>query len=75
MFEAGNVQLSFARDSDGGAYSVDTDIDLARGFLHVIEWLDNNVFRAGHKTDQTSVYALLYAQGILPLYTLDPLPA
>lgn len=76
-FEFGNIQLSFSRTTEPeGApeqdcYAIDTDIDLARGLGHVGEWLDNNVFRRGQTTDQTLVYALLFAQGILPLYTLS----
>ena len=46
-----------------------------KGLAHVVEWLENNVFRPGHKTNQSLVYALLYAQGILPVYELDPAPA
>ena len=53
-------------------HSADVDIDLGRGLAHAKEWLENNVFRPGHKTNQALVYALLYAQGILPRYTLDP---
>jgi hypothetical protein len=72
-YPAGNLQLSFARDPHpaGGtlAFSVDVDIDLAKGAAHVIEWLDNNVFEV-NKTDQTRVYALLYGQGITPYYRL-----
>ena len=64
---------------DGGAaplvHSADVDIDLGRGLAHAKEWLENNVFRPGHKTNQALVYALLYAQGILPQYTLDPVSA
>ena len=56
-------------------HSADVDIDLGRGLAHAKEWLENNVFRPGHKTNQALVYALLYAQGILPQYTLDPAPA
>ena len=33
------------------------------------------MFKPGHKTNQALVYALLYAQGIIPRYTLDPIPA
>jgi hypothetical protein len=51
------------------------DIDLGRGLAHAKEWLENNVFRPGHKTNQALVYAQLYAQGILPQYTLDPVRA
>jgi hypothetical protein len=51
------------------------DIDLGRGLAHAKEWLENNVFKPGHKTNQALVYALLYAQGIIPRYTLDPMPA
>jgi hypothetical protein len=78
-FAEGNVQLSFSREAtplSGTAqtlvHSADVDIDLGRGLAHVKEWLENNVFKPGHKTNQALVYALLYAQGILPRYTLDP---
>ena len=79
-FAEGNVQLSFSRDAmplPGGdpaslVHSADVDIDLGRGLAHAKEWLENNVFKPGHKTNQSLVYALLYAQGILPRYTLDP---
>ncbi len=75
-FAEGNVQLSFSRDAvpfpAGGpsslVHSADVDIDLGRGLAHAKEWLENNVFRPGHKTSQALVYALLYAQGILPRY-------
>jgi hypothetical protein len=79
-FAEGNVQLSFSKDAaplpGGGAaaplvHSADVDIDLGRGLAHAREWLENNVFRPGHKTNQALVYALLYAQGILPYYGLD----
>jgi hypothetical protein len=56
-------------------HSADVDIDLGRGLAHAVEWLENNVFRPGHKTNQALIYALLYAQGILPKYTLDPVSA
>ena len=79
IFPAGNVQLSFAekperwpKGTTSRALSVDADIDLEQGVKHVFEWLQNNVFDPGHKTDQTVVYSLLYNQGILPYYTLDP---
>ena len=81
-FAEGNVQLSFSADATprpgdlaGPVHSVDVDIDLGRGLAHVVEWLDNNVVRRGHKTDQVMIYALLYAQRILPFYTLDPVSA
>lgn len=82
-FAEGNVQLSFSRDAmplPGGdpsviVHSADVDVDLGRGLAHAKEWLENNVFRPGHKTNQALVYALLYAQGILPQYTLDPAAA
>ncbi len=81
-FAEGNVQLSFSADASpfpaGGAalaHSADVDIDLGRGLAHAKEWLENNVFKPGHKTNQALVYALLYAQGILPKYTLDPIAA
>ena len=80
-FSEGNVQLSFSRDAAplGGVsslvHSADVDIDLGKGLAHVKEWLVNNVLKPGHKTNQALVYGLLYAQGILPRYTLDPAPA
>ena len=82
-YAEGNIQLSFSADAEplpgGGAaslvHSADVDIDLGRGLAHAREWLENNVFRPGHKTSQALVYAQLYAQGILPQYTLDPAPA
>ncbi len=80
-FSEGNIQLSFSKDAAliGGAssnvHSADVDIDLGRGLAHAKEWLENNVFKPGHKTNQALVYGLLYAQGILPRYTLDPMPA
>jgi hypothetical protein len=75
-FGAGNVQLSFAKDAESlpesntQVISVDADIDLERGLLHVAEWLDNKVGKI-RKTDQTLVYALLFSQGIIPGYTLS----
>jgi len=81
-FAEGNVQLSFSAETEllpgrpgAPVHSVDVDIDLGRGLAHVVEYLDNNVFRRGHKTDQALIYGLLYAQRILPLYTLDPVAA
>ena len=76
-FGAGNLQLSFAKTAEAlsgrQVYSVDADIDLARGLDHVPEWLDNELLHPSKKTDQTQVYALLFSQGITPYYTLDPL--
>ena len=81
-FAEGNVQLSFSAEatplSAGGAalaHSADVDIDLGRGLAHAKEWLENHVFKPGHKTNQALVYGQLYAQGILPQYTLDPVAA
>jgi hypothetical protein len=78
-FGAGNLQLSFSKetvplpsDQNMRVYSVDADIDLERGLLHVAEWLENEVLHPGKKTDQTRVYALLFSQGIIPRYTLIP---
>lgn len=78
-FGAGNLQLSFSKttmalpsDSNTRVYSVDADIDLERGLLHVAEWLDNEVLNPGKKTDQTLVYTLLFSQGIITRYTLSP---
>ena len=77
-FGAGNLQLSFAKaaealDSGKQVFSVDADIDLERGLAHVGEWLDNELLHPSKKTDQTQVYALLFSQGIIPHYTIDPL--
>ena len=79
-FAEGNIQLSFSKDAapmgsvSSAVHSADVDIDLGRGLAHAKEWLENNVFRPGHKTNQSLVYALLYAQGIIPRYALDPAP-
>jgi hypothetical protein len=79
-FGAGNLQLSFSDftmalplDPTKRVFSVDADIDLERGLLHVFEWLGNEVFDPGRQTDQTIVYALLFSQGIIPRYTLSPI--
>ena len=81
-YAEGNVQLSFSEaasplNGDGSplAHSADVDIDLGRGLAHAHEWLVNNVFLPGHKTNQALVYGLLWSQNILPRYVLDPLPA
>jgi hypothetical protein len=80
-FAEGNIQLSFSKDAapgpDGSSlvHSADVDIDLGRGLAHAKEWLENNVFRPGHKTNQALVYAQLYTQGIIPRYALDPAPS
>jgi hypothetical protein len=80
-FSEGNIQLSFSKDAapigsvSSLVHSADVDIDLGRGLAHAKEWLENNVFKPGHKTNQALVYAQLYAQGIIPRYTLDPVPA
>ena len=78
-FGAGNLQLSFSKetmplpsDPSMRVYSVDADIDLERGLLHVAEWLNNELLHPGKKTDQTRVYALLFSQGIITRYTLSP---
>lgn len=78
-FGAGNLQLSFSaetillpNDNSRRVYSVDADIDLERGLLHVGEWLDNKFIHPSRKTNQTLVYALLFSQGIIPHYTLSP---
>ncbi len=78
-FGAGNLQLSFAKDAqplpdNAGeqGFSVDADIDLERGLLHVAEFLDNKI-HPSKKTNHTLVYALLFSQGIIPNYTLSPI--
>ena len=82
-FAEGNVQLSFSEDAVPFPAAAPrrwctrptwTSISAAGSRMRT-EWLENNVFRPGHKTNQALVYALLYAQGILPQYTLDPAPA
>jgi hypothetical protein len=77
-FGAGNVQLSFSKtaeplpgNADKQVFSVDVDLDLAKGIGHVVEFLDNHFSKK--KTDQTLIYALLFSQGITPDYTLDPI--
>ena len=78
-FGAGNLQLSFSADTiplpketTKRVFSVDADIDLERGLLHVAEWLDNKFIHPSQKTNQTLVYALLFSQGVIPHYTLNP---
>jgi hypothetical protein len=80
LFGAGNLQISFSKaagplskESPTQVFSVDADVDLERGLAHVAEWLDNKV-HSSKNTDQTLVYALLFSQGIIPYYTLDPIP-
>jgi len=80
-FGAGNIQVSFSDkaeplpgDTGKQVFSADVDIDLEQDLGHVFEWLDNHFIHPDQKTDQTLVYALLFSQGILPVYTLDPLP-
>ena len=62
-----------------GSTDIPTLYNLLPGYLpmpkamhdrSLAEYLRNNVFQPGHKTDQHDVYTLLYAQGILPAYTL-----
>jgi hypothetical protein len=79
LFGAGNLQLSFSAETlplpheeTKRVFSVDADIDLERGLLHVAEWLDNKIIHPSRKTNQTLVYALLFSQGIIPYYTLNP---
>jgi len=79
LFGAGNLQLSFSKETlplpheeTKRVFSVDADIDLERGLLHVGEWLDNKIIHPSRKTNQTLVYALLFSQGIIPFYTLNP---
>ena len=82
-FAEGNVQLSFSEDA------APFPVGATRRWCIPPTWTsisaadsrtrrsgsENNVFRPGHKTNQALVYALLFAQGILPRYTLDPAPA
>jgi len=79
-FGAGNLQFSFAKNSESfppnsghQVFSVDADLDLERGLLHVFEWLDNKLLHPEQKTDQSQIYALLFSQNIIPNYMLDPL--
>lgn len=80
LFGGGNIQFSFSHstmplpNAARQVYSVDADIDLERGLNHfLLEWVHNEIFHPDAKTDQTRVYSLLYAQGIIPHYTLQPL--
>lgn len=80
QFGAGNLQLSFAENSESFplnagqlVFSVDADVDLEKDLLHVVEWLDNKLLHPKQKTDQMQVYALLFSQNIIPTYTLNPL--
>ena len=79
-FGAGNLQLSFSENTlplphelTKQVLSVDADLDLERGLLHVAEWLDNKFIHPSQKTNQTLIYALLFSQNIIPRYTLNPL--
>ena len=63
-----SLQLSFARRAQDGLLSADIDIDLLTDIGHFGEVVRNKVTRL--KTDPFTVYALLFDQGIRPLYTL-----
>jgi hypothetical protein len=68
-------QWHFRQGASSLVHSADVDIDLGRGLAHAKEWLDNSVFRPGHKTDQSRRCALLYARGFFPVrWTLFPRP-
>jgi len=63
-----SLQLSFAKKAVDGTLSSDIDIDLLTDIGHFGEVIRNKVTRM--KTDPFNVYALLFDQGIRPLYTL-----
>ena len=71
-FPRGNLHLSFSARpiNNNSEYSVDVDIDLERGNRHFGEVVTN--VATGHQTNQAIVYSLLYTQGIVTAYTLDP---
>ena len=63
-----SLQLSFARKAQAGLLSADIDIDLLTDIGHFGEVIKNKITKL--KTDPFTVYALLFDQGIRPLYTL-----
>src|SRR5829696_5090051 len=63
-----SLQLSFAKKSQVGLLSADIDIDLLTDIGHFGEVIKNKITKL--KTDPFTVYALLFDQGIRPLYTL-----
>ena len=64
-----SLQLSFARDAQGGLLNADIDIDLLTDIGHFAEVIKNKVTQM--TTDPYTVYNLLFDQGIEPLYTLE----
>jgi hypothetical protein len=79
LYDTGEIQVSFAKatiphpkDNTKLVFSVDADIDLESGLNHWVEFLDNKIIHPSRKTNQTLVYALLFAQGVIPHYTLSP---
>ena len=82
-FAEGNVQLSFSRDAmplPGGdpasmVHSADVDIDLGRGLAHAQGVARQQRVQAGPQDEPVARLHALYAQGILPRYTLDPAPS
>ena len=63
-----SLQLSFAKKAEAGLLSADIDIDLLTDIGHFGEVIKNKITKL--KTDPFTVYALLFDQGIRPLYTL-----
>lgn len=63
-----SLQLSFAKKAVDETLSADIDIDLLTDIGHFGEVIRNKVTRM--KTDPFTVYALLFDQGVRPLYTL-----
>jgi hypothetical protein len=63
-----SLQLSFAKKAANGVLAADIDIDLLTDIGHFGEVIKNKVTKT--KTDQFTIYSLLFDQGIRPLYTL-----
>lgn len=63
-----SLQLSFAKTGENGRLAADVDIDLLTDIGHFGEVIKNKITKM--KTDQFSIYVLLFDQGIRPLYTL-----
>lgn len=63
-----SLQLSFAKKATEGLLAADIDIDLLTDIGHFAEVIRNKITKM--KTDQFTIYGLLFDQGIQPLYTL-----
>lgn len=63
-----SLQLSFAKKAEAGLLAADIDIDLLTDIGHFGEVIRNKITKL--KTDPYTVYAMLFDQGVRPLYTL-----